>query len=89
MRVINNVGISLKKIVSEMAPATNKINATNNNFPFVRTSAFSDFIDVRENRRPVIIERTNTENTYNWIGNLYSISITPCSTANTEGSLNT
>ena len=80
--------MSLKNIVSEMAPATNKIKATNRNFPFNRTSAFSDLIDVRENKRPVIIARIKTENTYICIGNLYSISITPCKTAKTDGSLN-
>jgi len=48
-----------------MAPASNKIKATNRNFPFKRTSGFSDFIDVRENKRPVIIEIIRTEKTYN------------------------
>ena len=72
-----------------MAPTTNKINAINSNFPFKRTSGFSDLIDVWANKSPVIIERINTENTYNCIGNLYSISITPCRTAKTDGSLNT
>ncbi|MFX1338905.1 MAG: hypothetical protein ACFFDK_09875 [Promethearchaeota archaeon] len=50
IRVINNVRISLKNIVSEIAPAKNKKKATNRNFPFNRTLVFSDFIDVREHK---------------------------------------
>ena len=61
---MNNVGMSLKNMVSEIAPATNKIKAKNRNFPFKRTSGFSDFIDVRENKRPIIIEIIRTEKMY-------------------------
>ena len=63
--------MSLKNIISEMAPITYKIKAKNRNFPFNRISGLSDFIDVRENKSAVIIARINAENTYSCIGNLY------------------
>ena len=61
---MNNVGMSLKNMVSEIAPITNKMNAKNRNFPLKRTSGFSDFIDVRENKSPIIIEIIRTEKMY-------------------------
>ena len=86
---MNNVRISLKKIVSETAPATNKINAINRNFPFKETSLLSDFIEIRANKSPAISEISKIENIYICNGNLYSILITPCNSANTEGSVKT